>query len=412
MVRFRIVRYLSALIPFVIALASPLSEPLKRQFLSQYDLRWYASQEPDKDGRRQLLAVHNAGSAEIPKVVVELGVETQTPGAVADFYFSPLETEPQTSFLNTLTGSDQLTKLAPAEKDRIAEVIDEHFAYRSLRNMETALEDNLKIQLRANKASSQAVDDLQKTGFDCDAWHQYWLRKCPPSRTTDPSCNQVNKLLETWEQSKRNLYEDASKRWREATGVSVKFPSSDVSSVRKTFFMLPLSAGESGFLTVNYGPDPVKSSTKVFSSSLNKAIRVDDLVDLRASPLWIFLKKHPLLTVIFTVAFVLSIFVVWHVVKPYKLRPIYRMFNLALQTRDHEFWEHVNQRHRYYILQQFRYFRELFNKPGLNLDSEEILDFVRTALSNRYRLNKRLYKNEKDLNRYIRNQIRFLVLNA
>lgn len=410
MVRFRIVRYLSALIPFVIAIASPLSEPLKRQFFSQYDLRWYTPPKPVD--RRQTIAVHNAGSAGIPKVIVELDVDAPSPGAISDFYFSPIGAEPQTSFLNTLAVSDGLGKLSQMEKDKINAVVDEHSGSRSLRNLEMVLDENLRSQFKA-RAFSREADDLQQAGVDCDAWHKHWLQKCRPSKATNATCSEVNKLLETWEQSKRSLYSGASEKWRESTGVSVVLPPSEVSSAVKTFFTLPLSAGESGFLLVNYGPDPVRSiSTNVSSSTLNKAFRVDDLNDLRASPLLIFLKKHPILTLIFAVAFTLSLLVVWHVIKPYKLRPIHRIFNLALQTRDHEFWEHANQRHRYYILHQFRYFRELFDKPNLNLDAEEVLDFVRTALSSRYKFNKQLYRNEKALNRYIRSQIRFLVLNA
>jgi hypothetical protein len=361
------------LIPFVIALASPLSEPFKRQFFSRYDLRWYTPPQPVD--RRQTIAVHNAASAEVPKVIVELDIKADIPGAISDFKFSPVGEEPHISFMNTLAVSEEITKLSSPEKDKITTIVDEHSTSRSLRDVDIAMNESLISKLKTNKTFSHVADDLQKTDKGCEAWHNHWLRQCGPGKPPSQICSEVNKILETWEQSKRGMYVSASKSWQETTGVSVLLPSGEISSVGKTFFTLPLSADESGFLMINYGPDPINSITiNVSSSTVNKALRVDALKDLRALPLLIFLKRHPLLTVIFTVAFALSLLVVWHVIKPYKLRPIHSIFNLALQTREHEFWEHAYQRHRYYILYQFRHFRELFNKPNLNLDTEEVLD--------------------------------------
>lgn len=411
MVRFRIVRYLSALIPFIITIVSPLSQPLYRQFISQYDLRWYTPPEPID--RHQPIALYNGGSAGLPKVMVELDVKADAPGAVMDFDFSAMRIGPSTSFLNTLVDSDALTGLSQPEKDKIATIVDEHSPSRSLYAIDKALDDSLMLKLKTNKAFSSITDELQKTTNSCNAWHGYWLKKCGANQLPGSICSQVDKILENWEWTKRGLYGAAAKRWRELTGVTAMLPSGQISSVGKTFFTLSLSSGESGSLMVDYGPDPVKSvAIKVSSNVIENAFRVDKLSDLRKSPLLIFAKNHILVTSIILLSVFLSILGVWHVIKPNKLRPTYRIFNLALQTNNYEFWEHAYQRHRYFILQRFRHFRDLFNKRNLNLDAEEVLDFVRASLVNRYKLNNQLYKNENTLNRYIRSQVRFLVLYA
>lgn len=411
MVKFRIVRYLAALIPFIITLISPLSEPLYRQFIGQYDLRWHTPSEPLD--RHQPIALYNGGSAELPKVLVELDVKADAPGAVMDFNYSPLETGPGASYLNTLIDADALVKLSPPEKDKIAAILDEHSATRSLQAIDKALDDAFVQRLQANKDYSQIVNELQTEGGGCNGWHGYSQKQCAINKWPSAICSEVDKSLGTWELTKRGLYGIASKRWQEITGVTALLPPGQTSSLGKTFFTLPLNPGESGFLVIDYGSEPVKSvAINVASNTVQKAFKVDKLEDLRKSPLLIYAKSHTFLTFILLVSFLLSVLGIWHVIKPNRLRPTYRVFNLALQTNNHEFWEHAYQRHRYFILQRFRYFRDLFNKRNLNLDAEEILDFVRASLVNRYRQNKRLYKSEKALNNYIRSQLRFLVLYA
>ena len=331
MLRFRIVRYLAVLFPFILTLASPMWEPLKGYLFNPYELRWYS---PDiATDRVQQVSVYNGGSAELPKVMVELNVQSNSVGPVSDFYFHALDSSPRVSFLETLASANSTSSLLTRDTNKILPILDSHSANRNLFTLDREL-DNALISELEKKPFAKVLAEFQRNTSDCAVWHEGWLKECLNS--TDAICDQVNSVLGNWEHARRGLQGEAETKWQNATGVTALLPGDKLSPVGKIFFIFPLRAKESSALGIKYGLNPVKSAEIIVSSSMaNKAVRVETPGDLRASPVWIFAKKHRLLSICLTLAFVFSVWVAWEAAKPNKLRPIERIFNLALRTNDH-----------------------------------------------------------------------------
>jgi hypothetical protein len=86
----------------------------------------------------------------------------------------------------------------------------------------------------------------------------------------------------------------------------------------------------------------------------------------------------------------------------------HKLFNLAIRTREHEYWEMALQRQRYFIVENFAALRVVLGRTSVERTTEQLLDYIRAQLTRVARY----YPNEKELQEFIRAQLRFLVLTA
>lgn len=404
MFRWKILKTLVVLFPLIVAFSSPFLEPIKRRILNGSDLRAYLSQ--DTVYRTQTLALHNAGEANLSKVIVEFDIPNNVDKPIADFYYGSSYAAPPTSFVETFAHSDAWTHLPKGEMETVAAIADDHSSSRTLYNLDQALDNNLLAELRMDKALAKTLAAQSSGSYD--DWHLFWKRQCEARKYSESQCRPTNETLESWESTKRNLQMDALKRWYETTGVALIPPSRQLSSNGQVYFSFALGPEQSGYLTVVYGPNPMPMSTPTIISIPERMITpVQNRAELSASSLWIFWHYYPVLTIFWGVTIFVCIWIVWPVIRPLSLLPTYKVFNLALKTDDPEHWEMASQRHKFHVYGVYRELWSRFKGTDIEHSPEEMFDYIKSCCKAEKK--KRLFANEIALNKFIRVELRKLV---
>jgi hypothetical protein len=424
--RHRFLGYAVVLIPLVLIFFSPFSESIRQRLLRQYDVRWHLVY--DEALRTQTITIRNNGDAAVPDVRIKLNIQTDAPRPLGDFAYAPMGT-PRQSFFDSISNSESLKIWSetdsgkevskdpnPSGLDKLAAVIDEHSTSRNLHTLDQELDGLLVSKLRKETVPAKIVDEFNSISKNCSAWHHILLQKCKDGTYAADLCRRATNIIGAWELSKRDLQEKARSKWYEMTGVRVTNKSSLMSPSGEMDFAVGVRGNETSRLHINYNQDPsisMQTSAQVFSDSVGQITQVKAESDLNM-PLLLFLLKYQqgkVALVLFGAVLLLSF--AWPEIRPKKLLPVHRVFNLALSTDDHEYWEHAYQRHRFYILQQFRELRQTYGRMDLNPEPEEILDYVRSKLITRHQANPgRPWKirTEQKLNLFIRTHLKTLVL--
>lgn len=423
---WKLTRYALAFIPIGLALVSPLSEPIKRKFANQYDLRWYLSQ--DTKERTQTIATYNDGNTALPKILIELDIPSGARTAVSDID-SPFNSHPRGSLLEALAHPNSLAHLAnKPDRDIITAVLDDHSTGRTLYGIDNAFDDILLAKLDAAK-----VDPKIMAGFrGHSASHSSWLQNCEKGKPPHPQCKLVGSVLEQWEYEKRNFGREACRQWQQETGIELLSQGRRFSPDGKVPFSFALGADEARFLRIRYGPNAIKPVTTISLSADDRITQVDSVSDLRAFSLFILAKYHTLRVVFFSALILFFVLLVLPYAIPVKLRPVHKVFDLARRTNDYEIWEVGFQKHRHMIVRLFRELRDEYGRQDVSVSAEDLFDLIRYDLRREYEENVRRrrlfkrhatidlrheygqrtlkYENEQQLNEDIRRHLRSLEL--
>lgn len=418
------------LVPLVLLFFSPFSASVWRQILTRYDVRWH--HDYDGEGRVQTITLRNNGYEAVPHVLVKLKVRCPAAGPadgpVADVAFAR-SGRPRWSFVESIPvgeaatawgaarpNGEAATNPAPEGEGNIKAVMDEHSDKRSLYGLDRALDTLLADEMKTSRALRSVADDLEKAAPSCSAWHKTLLQGCKNHLYSEEACRRAGEVVQSWEIFKKDLREKSRERWFAATGVRMEHDDRPDSAEEEMNFTLGLGAQESAVLQVNYNPSPslnVDTEAHVSSGWVGRTNRVENTSDLGA-PLFLFLLRYDLwVAAVAFLAVVCGLAFAWPEVRPKKLLPIHKVFKTALATDDHEYWEHAYQRHRFYILQQFRILRKDYERRDLNPDPEFILDYVRSELIKAHYAGGdrwRVFRSEQKLNLFIRTQLKSLVL--
>lgn len=419
--RYKLLKYAVVVVPLALVFFNPFSESLKRRFFNRYDLRWHSADNLKQ--RIQEITVHNSGDAPAGKIRIHLAMNPRSATSIADFTFTKFKSGKGVSFLDSVASSD-LMKSAnqPDEMRPVVAALDGQDKDLALYKVEQALDEMGVSKIRSGDASGKALvnvnfgDARSRPKSD---WHESIKNDCDNKKYSDTTCQQALDIVAFWKDLKRNLAAQARKSWSDMAGAEVIYPVGELSPSSFADFTFGLEAHETGLLQIKFNPDPevtVGATADVYSSSamgfINRVEEKDDVY----KPLALFMLKYRfLLLAILLLVAVAVIRFAWPEIRPKQLLPLNRAVYTALITDDHEYWEHIYQRYRFYVLQQFRKYRHLHNKPNLDPQPEELLDYVRAKLTAAHHKNPSRFKakrlrTEEQLNRFVRARLQTLVI--
>jgi hypothetical protein len=402
MLRFRILRYVlltGSIIGFLLPLCS---DYLRRRTVDRYDLRWH--QKLDKDKRLQTISVRNAGNQSENNLILDFDF-----GAGSD-HVSELETSianqnPYSSILDVVAlhaRSPTWLSLTQQEKSKLLPLLDRQSNSRQLNEIDKVLDELLRGRLTAQQGSATVEQfDTQvsiPSVFPCK------------QRESQEACAKMNDLLVDWKLSAQAMLASIRSEWKSTTGLKIEPESDRLSFERYVSMSFSLGPGEERVLRIRYSHLPVQASTFLRSASDRKTVQVAQESDLYSTMPALFFKLHPF-AVAPTIILLICILYFAPLLVPPSFLSTKALFNMALDSQDHDVWKHVLDRHRFFILQQFRELKRRFN-PSLTVDAEEIVDYVRNGLEYAHRKHGLRLTSTADMNTYIHNELRFLVQNA
>lgn len=410
--RHKILGYLFVLVPLVLTLFSSFSEPLKSWFIGQYQLRWYV-EEIDPE-RKLLITVSNNGNVPVSRARLHFQIESNKPRPLADISFGRADGTPMVSFFSHLITVDPPVA-EPKSGEQLMAVYDRHSTTRTLFDVEKVFDQMVSANLKAKEPLLKLVAEMENGNVNYDDWHQGWLAQCAARGISAPNCQLGYNLLATWEKSKRDLLLKAQKGWYDATGVVLLHKNDQLSPGGEVDLTFDVGANESAVLEIQYNTDPSMEIHPVItftSSSITQTTRVTDKAYLTA-----FLPSFMFKYYFWTFACIVGIgaFMIWFAwpaILPKRLLRISHIFRIAIDEQDHEYWDHGLERHRFHILQQFRDTRARFNKQHVDLDNDEVLDYVRSALVKAYKNDKTKLANDRKLNLIIHSAIKMFLAAA
>jgi hypothetical protein len=405
--RWNLLKYLTALFPVIAYLLTQFSDPIKRQFVNNYDLRW--AKVADRVERTQSVLVHNGGDKQLNEIHIEITLPLRIEAPISDIDSTSLNRDPRYSFVDAMANPDFLAQLPPNDLPAIAQIVDRHSTARNLYELDDAFGRILTAKLRAIKADAGAAPQGDDKVLDP---HKYWLKICANGKSADRKCRRINALINSWETSRYRLLQEGARQWEATSGVRAVFESSRFSPDGRVFFILSLGPSESKHVRIRLGPSAVPNiASSVVAASMDQPLEVVGESDLRASVFLIYLKYHTLLSIVcFLGLFVLGP-LAWWILRPIRLRQIYQIFNIALETNDQEIWELAYTRHKYLILDRFRGLRTTFRK-NVAISPEELFDYVRVNLREQFAKKRQFYTDEEHLNLEICHYLKKLVVFA
>jgi hypothetical protein len=408
---FRLIKYFLALAPFAILFLSLFSDQIGQYIFNRYAIRWYPMRAEEE--RVQSIAVHNEGYVSLPKIRVELDFPADLSKPLKDYDFASFDSEPRSSFLEALAHSDSMAHLDKLGMDVLAPVIDEQSKTHTLYDFNDALSRVPLSSLRAETGKTSYLDNYLKSGGALEGFRDEWLKKCGGDKAPDPTCKQMSVELASWEYSKSEMGEAACKRWREEAGVEVNPHNNLLAPNGRIYFTFPLEVGQSGFLRLRFGPNSIKAVPyAVTTNSAWNAIQVDSFDDLHASPFYILFKYDALARTVILVLIIIYLFFVYNYARPKALLKVHEVFNQAIATDEHEFWETASQWYGFTIRQTFKDLRHQAHKENIQASSEELFDYLRNQLHADYGQKRFKFKDEQQLKNYISQQLTVLVNNS
>ncbi len=412
----KIVRYLGIAIPLIYGLAITVM-PVSR-WLFGHDIRYCTI----SNTRTQKIALYNGDESTAQKIGVQINIKSTGSRSLSDFDFAGYSGDFKRSFFKSFANSEVLSTCPLTERNRIIDILDEHSDRQTLYDLDESLNMILTTRLTDQPDLKTAIGELQKKEGSSINWHSIWGQKCRGKKAASEKtiCQKMEALLENWEYFRRELQFQALKEWKQETGVDVVAPGGVFGFVTLLHFDVPVKERDASYLEIHFGPDELSfERPTIFAAGRTRLTEVADMSDLNANSLWIYFKYHMLLVLLLGIIFLFLVWAAYFINPPVSLYPIHKVFNLALESEDHELWTIAFERYRYFVAREFRYFRAEFRKPNLQYDSEEILDFLRRKLTDKYNIVKKeygrkvaKYDSEEELNMFTRNLLKFYVLSA
>lgn len=402
MFKFKVLKYAFAATSLVAFGASFFSDSLRQKTLHRYDLRW--CQELDTRNRVQTIVVQNAGNQPKENLELELDFGSDVARVLADFEVSSSRQGPYETFLDVLqetTAQWSSAALTASELNRISQALDKHSAQRGLYDLDLIFDDILRTRLVSGNGQ-QALQYLQLNPLATQEWHLSWQQKCFELRD-NTDCLRVNSILADWEQAKQSFRNAAFARWNTNTSLKLESTSDQLSLDQRLLMKLSLGVNEHRVLRFYYSHRPATVSTSFRSTTGAQTTLLNSVQEVFSPFVSVLFKIHPIWLYI---GLVLAALVVYYsaLLLPLHLLPIEKIFNFALESRDDDYWKHALDRHRFFIMREFRQLRRDLN-PGAKIDSDEVMDFVRDGLQVEHDRGAVKFRNAKALNRSIHDEL-------
>lgn len=406
MFRYKVAKVLIATASIVTFLISPFSDFLKAKTIRRYDLRWH--QGVDNSTGIQTIVVRNAGVELKDNLVLELNFDSKASRVLTDFEVTPDDKGPAEKFLDTVARTssvEPLGSLSPNETTRVSQLLDQHFRDRKLNYLDAVFDDILKSRMQAANGAS-ALTYLTSNNQATDNWHTQWSNRCLGQSAND--CVPVDTVLAGWEKARNGFRNAVLQNWKERTGISM-VSNSDNLSLDKTLSMtFALAPSEQRIFKFRYAGNPGNIAAAFRSLKEGQTYQLNDPSSVSSSFVCVLLELHPIfyLTPFFLVILLLAI---GDLLLPLQLVPVHWLFNFAMQSKDEDHWRYAFERHRYFILRQFRMLRKT-EASQADVSDQEVLDLIRDWLTDREERRLPPFKSRKSLNREIHYHLWHLAL--
>ena len=406
MFKYKVVKVVIAAASIVTFLISPFSDFLKEKTIRRYDLRWY--QDVDDNTGIQTIVLRNAGVEPRDNLVLELNFDAKATRVLTDFEVAPDDNGPAEKFLDTVARTssvEPIGSLSADETTRVSQMLDQHFGDRKLNYLDAVFDEILKSRMQAANgvnALAYFANNKQTT----ENWHTEWSNRCSGNRSND--CGPVDTVLAGWEKARNGFRNAVLQNWKERTGISMT-SNSDHLSLDKTLSMtLALAPSEQRIFRFRYVGNPGNITAAFRSLKEGQTYQLSDRSSVSYSFVRVLLTLHPIYYLLIPVLLVL-LFVFGSLFLPLQIVPVHWLFNFAMQSKDEDYWKYAFERHRYFILRQFRMLRN--NEASqAEMSEQEVLDLIRDWLTDREERRLPRFKSRKSLNREIHNHLWHLAL--
>jgi len=355
------------------------------------------------------IAIRNNGPGIAEGLILELRPEA--PDVIVDFDSSSSAAGPHYSFSNALASSwssaNSPQMLKDPEREAIRQVIDTHAIGKRLEDLHSTFDRILVDRIRSAKGLQNGLDYLQKVA-ESKSWHERWHENCARTKSR-AECAQIDTLIGTWEQAKDVFYGGAIQNWVDATGVALLSQERDGSD-RTISLRFALKPSETRYIRFHYsrGRDEANPSLKSMSGAHTILVNSNQLDSCFLSLFW---DLHKFLFFVSMFILILVGLLLAPFLIPTQLLSTRRIFNIASHTDDHEFWKAAIERHRFFILEEFRELRRIY-RPQFVIDSEQVLDYVRTRVSAETADGNLQIASQAELDGFISDELRIMLLKA
>ncbi len=333
----------------------------------------------DQRTRVQTVEVRNTGSEAKNKLLIQLNPKAA--GMITEFESSSFNEGPYFPLFDALASAcsspDSSLVLNETERDRIRKVADKHTLDHTLNELDRVFDDMLLERLHSSKITPKSLEYLRRID-GTEHWHEHWKKRCQ-NTSTDSDCSKVDSVIGNWEHAKSVVYDETMRKWQQAADITLEPSENQLFDNGKISMILALSPGETRFLRFHYSHNPVAFSSSLQSNPGEHTTLFADSNYLFSTPARILLHLHPNIISFIPLALVV-LFSFLPYAMPAQLLTNRKLVKLALQTDDYEFWKQALDRYRFYVLQEFRELRRIYNQT-LQMDAEEVMDYVRSRLT-------------------------------
>ncbi len=397
MFKYKVLKVLFATASIITFLISPFSDFLKAKTIRRYDLRWY--QDVNNNTGIQTIVVRNAGVEPKDNLVLDLNFDSNATRVLTDFEVASDDKGPAEKFLDAvarISTAEPLGSLTADETTRVSQLLDRHFGDRKLNYLDRVFDDILKSRMQAANGAN-ALTYLTGNHQTTENWHTQWSNRCVGNRSND--CGPVDTVLAGWEKARNGFRNAVLQNWKERTGISMT-SNSDHLSLDKTLSMtLALAPGEQRIFKFYYVGNPGNITTGFRSLKEGQTYQLSERSSLSSSFVELLLDFYPFLVLLLLILPPLIYFLGWALL-PLQIVPTHQIFNLAMESDDEEKWKQAFERHRFFIMRQFRAVLQT-EQSKAEATEQEVLDLIRDWLTERHDNGTPRFKNGESLNRSI-----------
>jgi hypothetical protein len=406
MFKFKVFKVIIATASIITFLVAPFSDFLKAKTIRRYDLRWY--QDIDNNTGIQTIVVRNAGVEPKDNLVLELNFDAKATRVLTDFEVAPDDNGPAEKFLDTVARTstvEPLGSLSAEETTRVSQMLDQHFGDRKLNYLDAVFDDILKSRMQAANGAD-ALTYFTSNNQITENWHTQWSNRCSGNRSSD--CGPVDTVLAGWEKARNGFRNAVLQNWKERTGISMTSNSDNLSLDKTLSMTLALAPSEQRIFRFRYVGNPGKITAAFRSLKEGQTYQLNNRSSVSSSFVSLLLELNP---IYYLVALVLVVLLILFgaLLVPLQIVPVHWLFNFAMQSNDEDYWKQAFERHRYFILRQFRMLRKQEASQS-EMDDQEVLDLIRDWLTEREERRLPRFKSRKSLNRSIHYHLWHLAL--
>jgi hypothetical protein len=397
MFKYKVAKFLIATASIGAFLISPFSDFIKANTIRRYDLRWY--QDVDNSTGIQTIVVRNAGVEPKDNLVLELNFDANATRVLTDFDVAADEKGPAEKFLDTVartSSAEPLGLLSADETTRVSQILDQHFGDRKLNYLDSVFDDILKSRMHAANGAN-ALTYFTSNNQTTENWHTQWSNHCVGNRSND--CGPVDTVLAGWEKARNGFRNAVLQNWKERTGISMTSNSNHLSLDKTLSMTLALAPGEQRIFKFYYVGNPGNITTGFRSLKEGYTYQLSDRSSLSSWFVSVLLELNPYYYLVALFLLYLLI-VLGRLFLPLQIVPVHWLFNFALQSEEEDRWKDAFDRHRYFILRQFRMLRDRESSQA-DMNEQEVLDLVRDWLTNRKKQGSPRFTSTESLNRSI-----------